>query len=483
MDSQWNVVAMSVFFAVLVATYFVAWKGRRDTSEEAEKHIGNQRLNRWLVGLSAGAAANSGFVVTGAVGLGYSYGVYWLLLPLGWFLGDLVFWTFFPHRINAYGARARATTLADIITHGLNISRFHPLAIACSALVVLCLAGYTMAQWVAGQKFLEGAFGITGRSTLVIFAAVIIAYSAIGRFRGSVYTDTLQAVTRILGTLIALSTVCWVAANEPAFSARIRSAGDGFLSLLGSGTAASAVAFALGYGAASLGFGLAQPQVTSRYMAASSPREARAARWIYIGYVQLTWATMTIFGVLLRGVMPNLPDPEKGLTVFVSATLPAVFVGLILADIFGEIASTANALLVAMAQATRDLIDRQGKVLRAEWLAVFLGLVTVFAAWMLEGRTTVYALAITSISFMAAGLAPAVAIKVLGWRHSSLSLTTAVFIGLAGALVWYIGGLSAVINEAAIGIPLGFLANYLLSRRVKLVESTSTKDGSLVIDR
>ncbi len=96
MPSQWNVQALIVFFIVLIATYLLAWKGRRDTRDEAEVHIGKQHLNRWLVGLSAGAAANSGFVVTGAVGLGYLYGVHWLLLPMSWFFGDLLFWTFFP---------------------------------------------------------------------------------------------------------------------------------------------------------------------------------------------------------------------------------------------------------------------------------------------------------------------------------------------------------------------------------------------------
>jgi Na+/proline symporter len=465
-ESDWNIEAIGVFFAVLVATYIAAWKGRRDARDDAEVYIGQQRLNRWLVGLSAGAAANSGFVVTGAVGLGYSYGLHWLLLPLGWFLGDLVFWKFFPHRINGYGAHARATTLADIITYGLRIGRLHPLTLASSAIVVLCLGGYTMAQWVAGQKFLEGAFGMSGHSTLLIFAAVIIAYSALGRFRGSVYADTLQAVTRILGTLIALGTVCWVAARDPASVAEhIRGAGAGFLNLLGNGTAASTVGFVLGYAAAALGFGLAQPQVTTRYLAASSPREAQAARWIYMGYVQLTWATMTLFGVLLRGVMPNLPDPEKGLTLFVGATLPAVFVGLILGDIFGAIASTANSLLVAMAQAARDLFPGDHRRARIEWLALGLGLGTMLAAWGLEGWTTVFGLAITSVSFMAAGLAPAVAIKVLGWRHSAWSLTAAVFVGIGAALAWNVGGLSGVINESAVGIPVGFLTNFLFVRR------------------
>lgn len=467
MEIQWQLQAFTAFAAVLVITFLAAWRGRRDAGEHADSHLAEQRLNRWFVGLSAGATANSGFVVTGAVGLGYTYGLYWLLLPFGWFLGDLVFWRYFPHRINAYGSEAKATTLANLITHDLHVGRFHPLAVASSIIVVLCLGGYTMAQWVAGQKFLDGAFGVTGHGTLVILAVLVISYTSVGRFRGSVYADTLQAVTRLLGTIIALGTVAWLAINDTSgFMGNIRGAGAEFLNILGGGTVVSAAGFVFGYAAASLGFGLGQPQVTSRYLAARSPEEARAARWIYIGYVQCTWVTMTVFGVLLRGVMPDIVDPEKGLTILVSATLPPLLVGFIAADIFGAIASTANSLLVAMAQATRDLLGPE-RVRRVPfwWLSLGLGLTTMVATLALAEQTSVFTLAVTSISLMAAGLAPAVAIKVLRWRHTALSLTVAVGVGFCAALAWKIGGLSGMVNEAAIGISLGLLANYTLRWR------------------
>lgn len=478
---QWHPASVIMFMSVLVVTVLAAWKGRRDADNAAEQHISRQRLNRWLVGLSAGATANSGFVVTGAVGLGYTYGLHWLLLPLGWLIGDLVFWKYFPHRINKFGARANATTLADLITFGLPIGRHHPLAILATALVIVCLGGYTMAQWVAGQKFLDGAFSVSIAEgdtdwlarhwTILLFAAIIIAYTSIGRFRGSVYADTFQALTRTLGTLVALGAVCWVAfTNTDAFVANISGAGDNFLNILGGGTAIAAIGFVVGYAAASLGFGLGQPQVTSRYLAASSPEEARAAQWIYIGYVQLTWATMTVFGVLLRGVVPDLVDPEQGLTVFVSATLPPLVVGFIVADIFGAIASTANSLLVAMAQAARDLVGRTwGNRIPFWCLSLGLGAVTMIATIALDGRATVFDLAITSVSLMAAGLAPAVATKVLGWPHTALSLTAGVVIGFAAALVWKLVGYPGTINESAIGIPLGFLTIYLVGKA-----STST---------
>src|SRR5688500_18368267 len=95
-----------IFVATLVATLVVAYLGRRHEDRQDKASLAGQGLSRWLVGLSAGATANSGFVVTAAVGLGYTAGARWLLLPLAWLLGDIVFWLVFPARINALGARA-----------------------------------------------------------------------------------------------------------------------------------------------------------------------------------------------------------------------------------------------------------------------------------------------------------------------------------------------------------------------------------------
>jgi len=75
---------------------------------------------------------------------------------------------------------------------------------------------------------------------------------------------------------------------------------------------------------------------------------------------------------------------------------------------------------------------------------------------------------------MAAGIAPAVLVKVMRWQHDSRSLILAILAGIASAGAWKATGLDAVVNEAAIGIALGVSANYLAARR--------GKDGPLPIE-
>ena len=464
-----HALAALVFALTLFATFVAAWLGRKHSGSSSHEGLSDEKLNRWLVGLSAGAAANSGFIVTGAVGLGYMGGTRWLLMPLGWLIGDLIYWHFFPARLNAFGRTSQATTLSQLLSHGLSGKTAKLLGMLCAAIVLVCLCGYISAQWLAGQKFLAGAFGVSGVFALILFAILIIVYTSIGGFRGSVYVDSMQAVIRIIGTALAVVVIVWFAQSTPDFSANIAAAGPGFLNPLADlgtvpflGLVAGTFA---GYAAAAIGFGLGQPHLVSRYLAGASPAETQAAKWIFIGFVQFTWLSMTLFGVYLRGIMPGLEDPETGLSAFFEAKVHPVLTGIIIADVFATIAATSNALLVAMSQAViHDLAPRRrdGKPISLALVCAVMGGVTMAISLLVNDSVT--SLALGSISLLGAGLAPAVMAKIMGWRHSSVSLLCAVVAGIATALAWKALGFADALNEALPGILVGMAVNAAVAR-------------------
>jgi SSS family solute:Na+ symporter/sodium/proline symporter len=392
--------------------------------------------------------------------------VRWLLLPLGWLIGDILFWRVFPSRVNAFGKRSRATTLSELLTLDVPGRTGTILSLLAAALVTICLAGYIAAQWLAGQKFLAGAFGVPDIAALGLFALMIVSYTAIGGFRGSVYVDSLQAVVRVIGTALALGAVWFVARSDAGNGPRLAAAGPHFLDLLGDGGAATAAGTLLGFAAAALGFGLGQPQIISRYLAGASPRETQAAWWIYMGFVQFTWISMTLFGVMLRGVMPALADPEAGLSVFFETKMPPVLTGIIIADVFATIAATSNALLVAIGQSVAHDVAprllRRGATLPLGPVCAVIGAATMGLS--LATDSSVMSLALGSVSLIGAGLAPAVMARVLGWRFTGVSLIAAVVTGVVVALAWRLAGLAGTINEAAPGIAAGMLANALVAR-------------------
>lgn len=456
-----------VFGCAILATFLFALLGRMHSRDVSSASLSEHRLNRWLVGLSAGATANSGFVVTGAVGLGYAFGVQWLLLPLSWLLGDVIFWSFFPQRINAFGRAVGATTMTDIIVEGMTPRLKVGMKRTVAVLVILCLGGYVSAQWIAGQKFLHGAFGFGGAISLLTFAALIVVYTAIGGFRGSVYVDSMQAIVRVIGTAVALLAVGVVAARTPdAFWQNIHNANPDFLRLLPHNNLFAALPVVVGFAAAALGFGIGTPQMVTRYLAGATPKETKSAWWIYNGFVQGTWISMTVFGIVLRGIMPSIADPEVGLSLFFRTYTGSIFTGLITADIFFTVAATSNSLMVAMAQAaSRDLFDRTGTEqsdVEVLWpFTATLGVATMVLSFFLH--SSVVNLALSSVSLLGAGLAPAMIVRVLKLRYTDTSLICSVLAGISTAVVWKYLSLGASINEAAPGIAAALVVNYLVS--------------------
>ncbi|QAY96927.1 hypothetical protein CWB41_15285 [Methylovirgula ligni] len=450
-----------IFLVTLAATFAASFLGRAHTRQLNSDALADQKLSKWLVGLSAGATGNSAFIVTGVVGLGYTLGLQALLLPFGWLFGDIAFWTFFPDGINRLGRKTKAATLTDVIASGLPAVARRRVKLLAAALILICLTGYISAQWIAGQKFLEGAFGFPHLLSLLLFATLIVLYTGIGGFRGSVYADTLQAVIRIFGTSLALGAVIVVAwRNSAGFWENTAVAGTQFFVLLPHGLPA-ALLFMLGFAAAAFGFGLGQPQMTSRYLAGRSPAETRSAWWIFIGFIQFTWIAMTIFGVVLRGVMPAIADPEAGLSLFFRTNMGPVLTGLIVADIFATIAATSNSLLVAMAQTVKfDVIEVLTPRVPPLWpIVLLLGLISMAISARLD--RSVVSLVLSSISLLGAGLAPAMMVRVLDWRRTNLSVPLSIIAGFAAAALWKLSGFGAFLNEAAPGIAIGLGANFL----------------------
>lgn len=457
-----NTIIIGLVFGVsLLATFGVVLFGRlKSMKDTSDKDLAGRSLNRWLIGLSAAATGNSGFIVTGAVGLGYAGGIQWVMLPIAWLLGDLIFWSLFPSRLNKVAKSSMATTLSELLAYGLSGPTAKAVKILTSIVLVVFLCIYTSAQWIAGQKFLSVAFQLEEFVGLIFFSLTIVVYSALGGFRGSVYADVLQALLSIMGTVFAITSVTWLAfENGASFLTNIDRAGPEFLEIWPANTFMAALGFFGGYACAALGFGLGQPQIASRYFAGSSPAETHSAKWIYISFLQFTWISMTIFGVVLRGVMPDLDDPETGLSVFFYTNMHPILVGLIFAYVYAIIASTANSIVVAVAQSVhRDIFGRSGKETTTPFITTFgVGITTIVLSFLVPG--SVFGIAIGAVSKVGAAIAGPVIIKVMGWNHTALSLLLAISSGIAAAFAWEYLGFNSTFNEAGVGIGVSLIVN------------------------
>ena len=60
------------------------------------------------------------------------------------------------------------------------------------------------AQWVGAARLIQGAVGLDYRTSLFVFAAIVVVYTTIGGFRGVVLTDLVQGIVMTLGTILLL---------------------------------------------------------------------------------------------------------------------------------------------------------------------------------------------------------------------------------------------------------------------------------------
>ncbi|KZN43249.1 sodium:solute symporter family transporter [Pseudoalteromonas luteoviolacea] len=458
--------AFAVFLVTLCIMFAFSFYGsiKAKKNDSSEEDLAGRSLNKWLVGLSSAATGNSGFIVTGAVGLGYTLGLQALWLPIAWFIGDLIFWQLFPSRLNRVSREYRSITLLDFLSEGLRGYSVRFLILIVSTLLIILLTFYTSAQWIAGRKFLTSVYQFSDVSALLFFSGTIVLYSAIGGFRGSVLVDTVQAVIRIMGTVLAIVAISWAAMKDSSFVPNINTAGEGFMDPFSIGSMITLLGFVSGFAFAAIGFGLGQPQIVSRYFAGNSPEDTAKAKWICIGFSQFTWMTMTIFGILLRGLMPELPDAEEGLGHFFKDNFPAIVAGIIFADVYATIAASSNSVLVSISQIiNRDFLGAlfKHRVVMTRtpfYFVIVVGVVSVVVSLFLPQN--VFHIIVGSVSLIGASVGSAVMIKVMKWKHNGISLLLSVMVGFLSAFLWRISGIGEVFNESGVGIFCALCTNF-----------------------
>ena len=236
----------------------------------------------------------------------------------------------------------------------------------------------------------------------------------------------------------------------------------------------------IGFAAATLGLDLALPYLLVRMMATRSPGEARQAGWIYITFVQTNWVAMTLFGIILRTIMPDIPDPEQGLPVFAEMNLSPVVLGIVAGGIFATIASTIDAqLLVLSSSITVDLFPSYHSRFVAQFgtryrVAVMV-IIAAFVVFLALGvSSTVFTLILSTVAILGASLGLGMFIVISGIRTNSNAMIISMLAGLVVAVTWRSFGLSEIMLEALPGFLCGLLIHTIVMKRSRKPGTVST---------
>lgn len=426
-----GIIIFSLFCILLIVIGLIAAK--KTTKEDDDYYLANRSLGWFIVAVSAAVTGNTGFIVTGAIGIGYSMGMSSLLLPISWLLGDLIYWSIFPKKLNSISHRQNSSTITEFLSLDLKNNKL--LKIVATIIIGTIILFYTAAQWVAAGKIFSTFFDSSIIIGIFLSALLVVIYSSVGGLKSSLWTDIVQA---IFVAILLLTIFLTIFPNYSNIINELKNV-EGHLDITYYYAIYPLAGFILGWIFASIGFGLSQPQLLIRYFAAKDTKQVKKAKWVYIIFLQITWIGFTLFGVLLKGIIPNIiaEQQEQGLAMFITENYSPIFVGILIAGMFATISSTADSFLISTSNSIKKdvLSSNISSKINAVVITFLVGLISVFLAVYLSD-SSVLKIAMTAVTYLGACIAPAMIIKLLNFKHSSYSLVLAIISGLLSALIW-----------------------------------------------
>lgn len=448
-----TVISFGFFLIIFLWVGALAAKFTQDT--DSDYLLANRSFGKYLIGLSAGATTNSGSIMTGMVGFGYSTGISALLITVGYFLGDLTFWTFFPDKINNISLEQDSQTVPELLGSAVKQPQGKKLITSIVALISVIFVGiYTSAQFYASAKILNAFFGIDLKLGAIIAAALILVYCVKGGLRASVWTDAVQAIVGMFVAFGVLTTAIVAAGGIPEIVTKLNIIDPQLTNIFSGFTWWAIIAYVLGFAVAGTGFSLSQPQFLVRLMAGRNPQEAKQAKWVYLSFVYSTGVAMYLFGIICRILIPDIDDPEQALPLYAVQNFHPLFIGIVLAGVFSIIASTADSqILVCSSALARDVspalyhkMSKKYGVKYQQFMTLLFGILAATATAFISSN--VFSLIIFATAGLAGSIGPAMFITILKIRTNSLALSSTILVGLFTAIAWRFLGFHQLVNEA-----------------------------------
>lgn len=463
-------IASFLFFLIVVVLIGISSSIHQQRTNK-DYLLANQDVSAWLVGLSAVATNNSGYMFIGLIGFTYTVGLQVVWLMVGWILGDLMISQITHSRIRLMTEQNRALSFGTMISNwqGHEMPYLRRLA---GLVTLLFLGTYAAAQFKAGSKALHVLFGWDFSVGAIIGAIIVFLYSLAGGIRATIWTDAAQSFIMLFSMALILCTSVYLFGGIDQTLASLYVVSDTYMSLKPSDllldNTYGIALFVLGWFFAGFGI-IGQPHIMSRFMALNDNKNMNKARCYYYVWYTVFFAITICVGLVTRLLLadPSSMDAELALPIISMEILPDALVGFVLAGIFAATMSTADSqILSCTAAISRDLFNSNNQSLSKSKLATaFVTIVALTIA--LFGSENVFGLVLIAWSVLGAAFAPLLLLLSIGKKISEPRAIFMVIAGVATTIVWRHLGLGAAFYEIAPGMIAGFVAYSITCFRVK----------------
>ena len=425
--------------------------------------VAGKDIPAWLAGLSAVATNNSGFMFIGMIGLTYATGLSSVWLMVGWIVGDLLVSLLTLRPLHAASRSPRIHSYGGLLAHWHGDDN-HALKRLVGLLTIIFLTLYASAQLKAGSQAIAILLEWEPSWGVLIGAAIVLFYSAVGGIRASIWTDVAQSIVMLIGMSMLIIGGFELAGGWVPAVQSMAAVNGNYMSWFPNTDALGITLFILGWlfgGIAVIG----QPHIVIRLISLNSSAEINRMRAYYYGWFTLFYGATIMVGLLSRIAFPEIAefDAELALPTMALQVLPDAMVGLVLAALFAATLSTADSLILSCSAAvTCDMVQHPGK-LHTLWAAKLTtaGILGIAVLIALTGAESVFTLVLDAWGLLGSAFAPIVIIYALGKRIQQPLAIAMILVGIGLSLLWQQLGWGNDIYSVAPGI-IGGLLSYVV---------------------
>lgn len=352
--------AAFILYFVVVLGIGLFFFFRTKSGGEKDYFLGGRSMGPWVTAMSAQASDMSGWLLMGFPGSILAFGMGKVWIGIGLALGTSLNWIFVAKRLRRFSKAANdSITLPQYLSNRF-LTKSPVLQIICAVVFLVFFTVYVASSFVAGAKvFTQVVPSLSEKTALLIFAAIIIAYTFLGGFKAVCWTDFFQGLMMLVALLAVPLVILFTENVDFSVLSTPLLNPDGTENLFNANPfkaswqdIVSGLAWGLGY------FGM--PHILVRFMSIKNSKLIKKSATIGIVWVILSLGAAIAIAFLGRIVVGGelVPAGNQQL-IFISLVkryFPAFIAGLLLSAIVAAAMSTADSqLLVASSSFTSDI--------------------------------------------------------------------------------------------------------------------------------
>lgn len=389
-----QIIIMAAILIYLAAMLGVGFYCSKQNNSVDDFYLGGRKLGPFVTAMSAEASDMSSWLLMGLPGVAYLSGVAsaaWTAIGLA--IGTYVNWLIVARRIRVYSKAYEAFTVPDFFAKRFGDKKGILTGIA-ALMIIIFFIPYTASGFAACGKLFSSLFGVNYMAAMVISAAVIVGYCALGGFLAASTTDLIQSIVMTIALVVVvvfginvaggLDVVIDNARQLPGYldffhSYSVETQSEEKYSFL---SIASTMAWGLGY------FGM--PHILLRFMAIEDENKLKISRrvatvWVVISLTIGVFIGIVGYSMSKAGAIEVLTGSNSETIIVRVAHLlstygaiPAIIGGLILAGMLAATMSTADSQLLAAASAvSQNLVKDCFHIKITEKMSIVVARITV----------------------------------------------------------------------------------------------------------